>query len=133
MLLDENQEMVSDKKSVNNRDMVSDVKIDITPEISNTFHKEEQAFENKTVESAGHNNKNSKPAVLVIKKNNTKEEVVMSKPCLMLQYVPVVLKTWCLIQEATMVVLNMIRYLKPKSLNLKAEVPNMVLLMKSMC
>ena len=76
---DKNQEMVSDKKSVNNQEMVSDVKIGITPEISNTFHKEKQAFENKTLESADHITKNTKPAVLVIKKNNTKEEVVMKK------------------------------------------------------
>ena len=54
----------------------------------------------------------------------------------MQQYgVPVVLKTWCLIQEAVMVVLNMMLYLMPKTLNLKAvvEVPNMVLLLISIC
>ena len=59
---------------------------------------------------------------------------MMSKPCLMRQYgVPVVLKTWCLIQEAVILVFKMIRYLMTKSLTLKVvmEVPNMVLLLIS--
>ena len=74
----QNQETVNNKKSGDIQEMVGEVttkKLDKT----STLQEVKQIFENKTADSFNDINKNSNQPVLLIKKKNTKEEVVMKK------------------------------------------------------